>query len=202
MSTGRKVDMRKAMVLGVLGLAGTLASPVYAEDDFSGFRLGLQLSSDTLSSDYVEGPVAPTTPVDHTASNRFGYGMFGGWALNKWVAVEGSLIGGTEFSSNIFPDPTEVDFYDKQHVNLKGGELSVVGSFWIGKKFSIFGRAGMFGYKTEVTETFGFASDPDSRTVISVEDDGFEPLLGIGIQTALDGALVRLEYKQTAMGDL
>jgi hypothetical protein len=38
--------------------------------------------------------------------------------------------------------------------------------------------------------------------VISVEDDGFEPLLGIGIQTALDGALVRLEYKQTAMGDL
>ena len=35
--------MRKAMVLGVVTLAGSLASPAFA-DEFSGFRLGLLLN--------------------------------------------------------------------------------------------------------------------------------------------------------------
>lgn len=193
--------MRKAMVLGVLGLAGTLASPAFAEDAFSGVRLGLNLSSDTLESDYFEGPVAPTTPVDQTSSSRFGYGFFGGWALNKWFAVEGGLFGGTKFNADIFPEAVPDGFYDVQHVDLWGGEISVVGTFWIGNKFGIFGRAGMFGYKSEVTESYGDYSDPDSKTVVKVEGDGFEPLFGIGVQTTLDNALVRLEYKQTAIGD-
>jgi hypothetical protein len=192
--------MRKAVVLGVLGLAGTLASPAFA-DDFSGVRLGLQLSSDKLESDYFEGPVAATTPTDQTSSNRFGYGFFGGWALNKYLAFEGGLVGGTEYSADIFPEAVPDGFYDVQRVDLWGGEVSVVGSFWIGKRFSIFGRAGMFGYKSEVSESFGDSEDPSSKTVAKVEGDGFEPLFGIGVQTVLDGALVRLEYKQTSIGD-
>jgi hypothetical protein len=58
MSTGRNGDMRKAMVLGVLGLAGTLASPAFA-DEFSGFRLGMNMSSDSLESDLFFNPLAP-----------------------------------------------------------------------------------------------------------------------------------------------
>ena len=43
--------MRKAMVLGVLGLAGTLASPAFADDQFRGFRLGVTMGQENLEGD-------------------------------------------------------------------------------------------------------------------------------------------------------
>jgi hypothetical protein len=39
--------MRKAMVLGVVTLAASLASPAFA-DEFTGFRLGVLMSQDKL----------------------------------------------------------------------------------------------------------------------------------------------------------
>ena len=84
--------MRKAMVLGVLGLAGTLASPAFA-DDFTGFRLGMNMSSDTLASDLF---FEPALEEQHINESRFGYGLFGGWALNRYFAVE---AGYTQFGS-------------------------------------------------------------------------------------------------------
>jgi OmpA-OmpF porin, OOP family len=193
--------MRNALVLGVLGLAGTLASPALA-DEFSGFRLGLNLGSDTMKSDYFEGqPSDPLTPVDSLSSDRFGYGVFGGWALNKWVAVEAGFVSGSHFNSAIFPDPTD-DFFDDSSVQVKGAEATVVGTFWLGNKFAIFGRGGLFAWNADVTETFGFIDDPTSRTVWKTDDDGFDPVFGLGVQTVLDGALLRLEYKQAEIGDL
>jgi hypothetical protein len=194
--------MRKALVLGVLGLAGTLASPAFA-DDFSGFRMGLNLSSDKLETDFFDGPPGvATTPMDPVDTDRFGYGLFGGWALNKWFAVEAGLVGGTKFNTDLFVEGAPTDFFDRSHVNLKGVEASAVGSLWIGKKFAFFGRAGFFGYKAEATESFGFTDDVANKTVYMVDDTGFEPLFGLGIQTVLDTALVRLEYKMTGIGDL
>lgn len=192
--------MRKALVLGVLGLAGTFASPAFA-DEFSGFRLALNLSSDTLKNDYFEGPVVTTTPVDSLSSDRFGYGLFGGWALNKWLAVEGGLVRGSKFSADIFPDPTD-NFFDESRTQVSGFEASAVGSFWISSRFAVYGRAGLFGWKAEVTESFGFEDDPANRTLWRADDNGFDPVFGAGIQTVLDGALVRLEYKFAEIGDL
>src|SRR5689334_12344499 len=103
MSTGRKGDMRKALVLGVLGLAGTLASPAFA-DEFSGFRMGMNLSSDTLESDLFFNPVGGTESL---RNNRFGYGLFGGWALNRYLAFETGLRGGSEFNDAPFFDSWE-----------------------------------------------------------------------------------------------
>ena len=194
--------MRKAMVLGVLGLAGTLASPAFA-DEFSGFRMGLNLSSDKLESDFFDGPVgATTTPIDTINTDRFGYGLFGGWAMNKWFAVEAGLVGGSKFNADLFTQGAPTDFFDRSHINLMGVEASAVGSLWLGKKFAFFGRAGFFGYKAEASESWGFTNDLDNKTINTVDDTGFEPLFGIGIQTVLDTALVRLEYKMTGIGDL
>ena len=73
--------MRNALVLGVLGLAGTVASPAFA-DDFSGFRFGTHLNQDQLEGDFAfQG--RGVQPVNE---NRFGYGLFGGWALNRYFA--------------------------------------------------------------------------------------------------------------------
>jgi hypothetical protein len=83
--------------------------------------------------------------------------------------------------------------------------VSVVGSLWIGEKFSVFGRAGFFAWKAEHTVSAGNYETTlldYSKESVSANDNGFEPVFGVGIQTQLDGALVRLEYKQTSIGNL
>jgi len=193
--------MRKAMVLGVLGLAGTLASPTFAADDFSGFRLGMNLSSDTLESDLFFEPLLAT---EDFRTNRFGYGLFGGWGLNRYLAFEAGLRGGQEFNSkpfNAYLTNPESDFI-VSHTDVKGLDITAVGSFWIGNKFSIFGRLGMFAWKAEETMSVGSYGTPPTKASVAVDDTGFEPIFGVGIQTVLDGALLRVEYQQTEIGDL
>ncbi|HET9863911.1 MAG TPA: outer membrane beta-barrel protein, partial [Steroidobacteraceae bacterium] len=199
------------MVLGVLGLAGTLASPAFA-DEFSGFRLGMNLSSDTLQSDLFFEPaldlvVDAADATQHFNTKRFGYGLFGGWALNRYFGVEAGLRSGSEFNVNPFDfllaDPT-ADFV-VSHTDVKGIDLSAVGTLWIGRKFGIFGRAGMFYWKAEQTMSTGsYATEttPGSKGTVSVDDTGFEPMFGVGLQTVLDGALVRVEYQHTELGNL
>src|SRR5262245_13771589 len=104
MSTGRNGDMRKALVLGVMGLAGSLASPAFA-DEFSGFRLGMNMGSDKLESDFFFDPFVDTDEVN---TNRFAYGLMAGWALNRYLAFEGALRGGSEFNTR----PFEGEFVD------------------------------------------------------------------------------------------
>jgi hypothetical protein len=201
--------MRKAMILGVVTLAGTLASPAFA-DDFTGFRLGLMMNSDKLDGSYSHSVVAPSATTEAINTERFGYGLFGGWALNKWLAVEAGYHSGSEFNSSPFPefvdsldtDPdTEGDEYYLLHQDIKSVQASVVGSFWIGNKFSIFGRAGMMAWRGVVSYGYGDVF-PESKVVNARHDDGFAPLFGGGIQTQLDHALIRLEYQQADIGDV
>src|SRR5262245_57403998 len=186
MSTGRNGVMRKAVVLGVLGLAGTLASPAFA-DDFSGFRLGMNLSSDTLESDLFFNPVGQTEAL---RNNRFGYGLFGGWALNKYFAVEAGLRSGDEFNAdpfvNYWENPLDVDSVSS-HTDIKGLDATAVGTLWIGKKFALFGRVGMLAWKAEETMSLyrgpdTVAGTPATKQTVSVDDNGFSLIYGAGIQ--------------------
>ena len=190
--------MRTATVLGVLGIAAALASPASA-DEFSGFRLGLNLSQEQMDSDLYLGAIDETNTLNNI---RFGYGLMGGWALNKWFAVEATLQSGSEFNADTFRPLLAADEYIKSHTDVKGLEASAVGTFWIGKRFAVFGRVGMLGWKAEQTLSAGIYDDPDTRGTASKDDTGFDPVFGIGLQTMLDGALVRLEYKMSEIGDL
>jgi len=191
--------MRKAMVLGVLSLAGTLASPAFA-DEFTGFRLAMNMGTDKLESDF------DLTLVDDTDSintDRFSYGISGGWALNKWVAAEVGFQSGGNFSQSTFAaDLVDPQDFIESRTRLKGFEASVVGSLWISRNFGLFGRAGMFLWKAEETVSVGNHDFPEDTVRASIDDTGFDPLFGVGIQTQLDGALIRLEYKMTEFGDL
>jgi opacity protein-like surface antigen len=200
------------MVLGVLALAGTLASPAFA-DEFSGFRLGMAFNSDKLQGNFNFAPLGDTARVNST---RFGYGLFGGWALNRYLAFEAGFHSGNDFNQDVFPayaamfsvapsltDPVTPDSPPEfnVHNNTKSLQASVVGSLWIGKKFSVFGRAGGMYWKNETQIGVG---DADGPPKISEEahDTGFAPLLGVGVQTQLDGALLRLEYQYADVGDM
>jgi hypothetical protein len=194
------------MVIGAMALAATLGSPAFA-DEYSGFRLGVGLSQDTFESD-----VSFLGYFDDVDTSRAGYSVFGGWALNKWFAVEGGFKGGGTFnqvleSNGFFPNSRM-----RVRQEMKAAEATVVGSWWVTDKFSIFGRAGLYAWKGEVQ----FSEDPDLSFpapcdcavrppnpvfVDRFDDDGFEPILGFGVQTSLDGALVRLEYQMGELDD-
>ena len=90
--------MRKAMVLGVLGLAGTLAAPAFA-DDFSGWRLTGTIGQETTDSKLTYTPFSATEDAN---TNRFVYGFGTGWALNRYLAFELGLRSGTTFNSDHF----------------------------------------------------------------------------------------------------
>jgi len=202
--------MRKATVLGLLSLVGTLASPAFA-DEFTGFRMQMNLGNDTLDSTlFLNGAPPPST--DSINEDRFGYGLGLGWALNRYLAFEANLRGGTEFNANPFPQllPSS-NYFIKSRTDVKGVDMTAIGTWWIGRKFGIFGRAGMFAWKAEQKVSVGnyFIDNPDptpdtpaSKTARSADDNGFDLIYGAGFQTVLDGALVRFEYQQTEFSDI
>ena len=190
--------MRKAMVLGVLGLAGALASPAFAEDQFSGWRLGAWIGQEAFQSD-----VDYIGYFDDVDENRLSYGVFGGWGLNRYLAVEVGYHDGGDFNAHLMSDNLFPTREVEQHTDVSGFEASVVGSWWITDKFSLYGRAGIYVWKgeTTLTEDLDVNSDLPLTTRETFEDDGNEPFFGVGVQTVLDGALVRVEYQMVETGD-
>jgi hypothetical protein len=196
--------MRKAMVLVAIGLAGTLASPAFAEDDFSGFRLGMNMNSDQLEGDFAFQGLG-VQPVNN---NRMGYGLFAGWGFNRYFALEGGIHLGESFNTNadvflpsvpsVAPNPPGP--YFKVRNNVRSLDVSAVGSVWIGDKISFFGRLGGMYWDAQTRYAYG---DPDGlKTYDEISDTGFAPLGAVGMQTVLDRALVRVEYQYVDLGDL
>jgi hypothetical protein len=201
--------MRKAMVLVVIGLAGTLASPAFAEDDFSGFRLGMIFNQDQLMGDYAQMGFG-VQPVN---ASRLGYGMFAGWGFNRYFALEGGVHLGESFNTNAnvflpsIPNvpPTPPDVFDdptffKIRNSVRSLDVSAVGSLWIGDKISFFGRLG--GMYWDAQTRYSYGDLDDVKIVDEISDTGFAPMGAVGIQTVLDGALVRFEYQYVDLGDL
>jgi opacity protein-like surface antigen len=207
--------MRMAKVLGALALAGTLASPTFAEDQH-GWRLGLGIASEKLEGELTDTLFSPD-PVD-TNVERLGYSAMLGYTFTNWIAVELGFHGGTEFNQDIpefaaqitsvqppLTDPVTPDtppFYINRN-DFKSLEGSAVFSWWITDKFSLFGRAGLVSWRDETYVVFGEidAAAPNKFSA-STSDSGVAPLFGLGVQTTLDGALIRLEYKYADVGDL
>jgi opacity protein-like surface antigen len=210
--------MRKAMVLGVVSLAGLLASPAFA-DEFTGFRMGFQMSQDKLDGFYNHSIVNPPSPSSTKSdSDQLGYALFGGWALNKYLAAEAGFHVGTHFSKLLFPafvdsidtnPATEGSEYYVMRQQFKSVDASVVGSWWINDKISLFGRAGLMAWQGRVYYAYGDAEPPVTVPVTRpfknsshVTDEGFAPMFGVGIQTQLDHSLVRFEYQYADIGDV
>lgn len=183
--------MRKAMVLGVATLAGSLAAPAFA-DEFSGFRIGASIGQDRLETD-----VNYLGYTEDVRASRFAYSLMGGWALNKYFAVEVGYNDGSEFSREISSDGAFPDRFVRQHTDLRAIEASVVGAWWFNPKLSVFGRLGIYAWDGETTfsEDLDLTSNTPPPSRQTFEDDGQDPFISIGLQTELDGALLRFEYR-------
>jgi len=195
--------MRKAMVLGILGLAGTFAAPAFA-DEFSGWRLTGTIGQETTDSKITYTPFSATEDAD---TNRFVYGFGTGWALNKYLAFELGLRSGTHFNTDNFESrmTANPENFISQSTELLGLEGSVIGAVWLNPHISFYGRLGMFGWDSTESLSVGnteTATRPASKVVTKVEEHGFDPLFGVGFQTQLDGALVRFEYRMSEFGDI
>lgn len=190
--------MRKAMVLGVVALAGTLASPAFA-DEFTGFRIGASIGQDRLETD-----VNYLGYTEDVRASRFAYGLMGGWALNKYLAFEVGYNDGSEFSREIESNGAFPDRFVRQHTDLRAFEASVVGAWWFNPKLSIFGRAGIYAWDAETTyvEDIDVGNDDPPLSRQTFDSDGQDPFIAVGLQTELDGALLRLEYRLIETDDL
>jgi hypothetical protein len=190
------------MFIGALTLAATLGTPAFA-DEFSGFNIGAGVSQDTFESNVAY--VGTNVYFDDVDTTRFGYYVHGGWALNKYFGAEIGYRSGGDFNQLLFSNGLYTTSYARIHNEVKGFEASVTGAWWFSKKVALFGRAGLYAWKGEVT----FSENPDTTLPTAqqmvfterFEDDGMEPVLGIGLQSTLDGALVRLEYRMNEFDD-
>ncbi len=171
----------------------------------------MNLGEDDLKSTLFLN-AAPPPSTDVVKADRFGYGLGLGWALNRYLAFEANLHGGTTFNEDVFNSllPSS-SYYIKSRTDVKGIDLTAVGTWWITKKIGLFGRAGMVAWKVKESMTVGnyLIDNPDptpdtpaSSVLRSASDNGFDVIYGGGLQTVLDGALIRIEYTQTEFGDI
>jgi hypothetical protein len=185
------------MVLGVLALVGTVASPAFA-DEYTGFRLGMGLGEDTYRRDIDYSVVG-----EQINDSQMGYYFFGGWALNKWLAFEGAYRFGTGYNHDFNLDPNFFPAHTlTSKTTVQSFEPSVVGSWWITPNFGVYGRVGVWVWRGEVTFTedlnTGDTFKPDQTRFT---DNGTSLIYAGGLQTTLDRAIVRLEYQQTETSD-
>jgi len=109
-----------------------------------------------------------------------GFEVFGGWELNRYLAAEaGYLDGGKTRDDNVL-------------LESKAFYASVIGSLWLNDYASLFARGGVLRW------------DVDARNTLSgltASNDGNDLYYGVGVAALLDGALLRLEYRQAEIDD-
>jgi OOP family OmpA-OmpF porin len=120
------------------------------------------------------------------------YKLFGGYRFNKYFTVEVAYIDGGNASESYFD--TTVD-PPTPLLNLefksRGFQGSVLGSLPLGATaFSLFGRVGVMDWKADLRQR-----DLVAGTEAVATGDGNDVFFGGGLQAALDGAILRLEYE-------
>lgn len=138
--------MKFAKVSGTLALAliCVVTSPVSAADD-AGWYGGLNVGQSRAEIDHpritggLQASGFATTSI--TDDDRdVGYKVFGGYRLNRFLAIEGGYfdLGKFSFTANTVPLGTL-----SGNIKLKGLNLDAVGILPITERFSAFGRAGV-----------------------------------------------------------
>lgn len=102
-----------------------------------------------------------------------------GWRANRSVAAEASYIHAGHVNGRVMGVPVKF--------TGKALELAAVGSWWFTESWSIYGRAGILWYDARADVSGGG----------SVGETGTSAAFGAGIQTMVEGALIRLGYDRS-----
>lgn len=165
-------------------------SPAFGQAEGQGGYIGVGFGESTVDlgvSDFNDGSITSGS-VDDTDT---GWKLFGGYAFNKYVAVEGGFanLGKANFSGTsnglgflYFPGPVSVDF------EVESLFVDLVGTIPF-EKWALFGKIGFHRWDVEVT----VANPP---VFGSADDDGTDPHYGLGFEFRPSQRFgVRLEWE-------
>ncbi|MDO9143460.1 outer membrane beta-barrel protein [Rhodoferax sp.] len=196
MSKTPRQYFRSTGKLSLLTLALMAAPFAMAQDAgwYAGANIGQTRSSlDNASiSNSLLGATPPAiTSISEDNSDR-GYKLFGGYQINKYLALEGGYfdLGQFDFVTN-----TNAPSTLNGNIQVRGVNLDAVGILPITDKFSAFGRLG-------VTHAHTKGSFAGATTVNSTRASDNNLKVGLGVQYAFTDALsLRAEIERYRIND-
>ncbi len=168
---------KKYLLAGLFAasLGTTSIAAAGAGDTYAGFSLG------NVSQD------ASGINIDDT----IGWRIFGGYALNDVLAIEGGYISFGDADLTV-PGFSNVS----ASVEVTGFEIATVGNLPINSQFSLFGKVGLLFWDAEISASNSSGSASASET----DSDVF---FGVGGQYEISGNLaIRGSWERYATGDI
>src|SRR5665647_450366 len=172
--------------LTLLALAISAGSLAMADD--AGWYVGANVGASRATIDDARitsgllGNGFSAAPITNDDSST-GYKLYGGYRLNRYIAVEGGYfdLGDFGFKATTVPAGTLTG-----NIKLRGLNLDLVGTLPITEKFSVFGRIG--ANYTQARDTFSAAGavnvlDPNPST----RDTNLK--VGLGLEYAFNDSL-------------
>ena len=190
---------RPSGTLGLLALALSASPLAMAEDSgwYGGINVGqsrAKIDDPRITRGLLGAGLTTTAIVDDNRDS--GYKIFGGYQINRNLALEGGFfdLGKFGFSATTLPTGTL-----NGDIRLKGLNLDAVGILPITDKFSAFGRVGL-NY-TQARDAFnGSGAVIVQNPNPSKRDTNLK--LGLGLQYAFNDALaMRLEAERYRIND-
>jgi OOP family OmpA-OmpF porin len=153
----------KFLAASALALSAMLASTQASAQFFIGGSIG----QGDIDDEVTEGLITSGT-VD---GKDTAFKIFGGYMFNRHFGVEAAYVnfGEATYSGDFFGAPVTGG-----KIEIDGFNLSAIGSLPITEQFSIFGKAGLFLWDAE-------ASDTTAGLPFSAKDDGSDLSFGIGL---------------------
>ena len=177
----------RPLSLGGLAIAAVALSPlaIAQGDDHRGLYLGAGTGFGSLENDqdevadFVEGGVEDFDIDDDDNVTK----LFVGYDLNRYLAAEAfySDLGQVRLRGNDFANA---------ELESKAFGASLVGKLPLTDWFTLFGKAGLAHWETEINGNIGNFQHRLS------DQDGTDPVYGAGAQFQLDPLLLRAEYER------
>jgi OOP family OmpA-OmpF porin len=194
--------MRRLQLLGVAGIVALLGvgSPFSFADD-PGWYVGVNAGQsrdrfdDSRIGDDLLGGGFGMTSISRV-DRDFGFKAFGGYAFNRYFALEGGYfnLGQFNLTADTLPAGSLRDVTKIQGVNL-----DAVGMAPIGDRFTVFGRIGVnYADVRDSVSTAGLAAVTDPYRDHRAANYKF----GVGVQAALtDSVAMRIEAERYRITD-
>lgn len=122
------------------------------------------------------------------------WSIFAGFELNRYIAAEAGYFKGNSPQDDYLDEVAGI--YEFLDVPNYGWHATAIGSWPIGESAVVYARAGAALWKAEGRYYI------NGVLIDSFEDDGVDPIYGLGVGLNIDNGLLRLEYTRTQILDL
>ena len=199
MENNMKRITKTARTLGLIGFV--VMGSAYAEDDrywYAGANIGqarAKIDDARITSQLLAGGLATTSITDQ--DSKTGFKLFGGYQLNKRLALEAGYFDLGQFGYSAVTVPAGTL---SGNIKLNGWNLDLVGLLPINERFSAFGRLGVNYAQAKDTFTATGGVNPPANSSPSHNSTHYK--MGLGLQYDLNPDLgLRLEGERYRVDD-